>query len=125
MGAILMNISANVFGLGDAATPFGLKAMKELQELNTTEDTATDSMCTFLVINTASVLIIPSTIIAYRTAAGSANPTEIIGPSLIATLVSAVTAVIVVKMFAKAKKYKETKPDKKISNVKVNNQLQA
>lgn len=125
MGAILMNISANVFGLGDAATPFGLKAMKELQELNTTEDTATDSMCTFLVINTASVLVIPSTIIAYRTAAGSANPAEIIGPSLVATLISAVTAVIIVKMFARRAKYKATKPDIKINEIKIDNQLQA
>ena len=125
MGAMLMNISANMLGLGDAATPFGLKAMKELQELNTTEDTATDSMCTFLVINTASVLVIPSTIIAYRVAAGSKNPAEIIGPALVATLISAVTAVVVVKMFSRLSKYKATKPDKKVNNEKINNQLQA
>lgn len=125
MGAILMNISANVFGLGDAATPFGLKAMKELQTLNTTEDTATDSMCTFLVINTASVLIVPSTIIAYRTAAGSANPAEIIGPSLIATVGSAITAVIIVKLFARLSRFRDTKPDMKLSDIKTNNQLQA
>ena len=77
MGAILMNISANVFGLGDAATPFGLKAMKELQSLNADEETATDAMCTFLAINTSSVTLIPATIIAYRAAADSANPAEI------------------------------------------------
>jgi spore maturation protein A len=125
MGAMLMNISANMLGLGDAATPFGLKAMKELQELNTTEDTATDSMCTFLVINTASVLVIPSTIIAYRVAAGSKNPAEIIGPSLVATLVSAITAVVIVKMFSRLSKYKATKPDKKVNDEKINSQLQA
>ena len=120
MGAMLMNISANVFGLGDAATPFGLKAMKELQTLNNSEDIATDSMCTFLAINTSSVTIIPSTIIAYRAAAGSANPAEIIGPALIATAASTVTAIIVVKLLSKLSKYKATKPD-----IQLNNQLQA
>jgi len=116
MGAMLMNISANMFGLGDAATPFGLKAMKELQTLNNTEDTATDSMCTFLAINTSSVTIVPSAIIAYRAAAGSANPAEIIGPALIATTVSTVTAVIVVKLFSKMSRFKASKSDVDVSN---------
>ena len=94
MGSILMNLAANVFGLGNAATPFGIRAMQDLQELNTTEDSATDSMCTFLAINTSSVTLIPATTIAYRVAAGSSNAVEIIGPTIIATLVSTIVAVI-------------------------------
>ena len=85
MGSILMNLAANVFGLGNAATPFGIRAMQDFQELNTTEDSATDSMCTLLAINTSSVSLIPATTIAYRVAAGSSNAVEIIGPTIIAT----------------------------------------
>ena len=80
MGAMIMNISANMLGLTNAATPFGLKAMEELNKLNTKVGTATDAMCTFLVINTSSVQLIPATVIAIRAAAGSSNPTEILGP---------------------------------------------
>lgn len=111
MGSIVMNIAANVFGLGDAATPFGLKAMQSLQELNTTEDTATDSMCMFLAINTSSVTLISASTIAYRVAAGSANPTEIIGPAILATTISTTTAIIAAKLFSKSKKHRSTKPD--------------
>lgn len=111
MGSIVMNVAANVFGLGDAATPFGLKAMQSLQELNTTDDTATDSMCMFLAINTSSVTLISASTIAYRVAAGSGNPTEIIGPTILATTISTATAIIAAKLFAKSKKYRSTKPD--------------
>lgn len=114
MGAIIMNFAANVFGLGNAATPFGIKAMHSLQELNTTDDTATDSMCMFLAINTSSVVLIPAGTIAYRVAAGSANAMEIIGPVIVATTVSTSTAIIAVKLFSKMKKYRSTKPDKVI-----------
>lgn len=114
MGAILMNISANVFGLGDAATPFGLKAMKELQSLNADEETATDAMCTFLAINTSSVTLIPATIIAYRAAADSANPAEIIGAAIIATTASTIVAIIAVKALAKLPAFKASKPKMKI-----------
>lgn len=93
MGAILMNYSANIFGLGSAATPFGLKAMEELQKLNRS-DQASEAMCTFLVINASSITLIPSTIIAIRINAGSANPTEIIGTMLFATTVSTLVAVV-------------------------------
>lgn len=113
MGAILMNIAANVFGLGDAATPFGLKAMKELQSLNGDEETATDAMCTFLAINTSSVTLIPATIIAYRAAAGSANPAEIIGAAIIATTASTTVAIIAVKFLSKLPSYKASKPKMK------------
>jgi len=92
MGSILMNFSANLFGFGSAATPFGLKAMKELQNLNRSEQ-ASEAMCTFLAINTSSLTLIPSTIIALRVNAHSTNPTEIVGPMFIATLISTVVAV--------------------------------
>jgi len=88
MGAILMNLSANLFGFGSAATPFGLKAMEELQKLNTDRSTASEAMCTFLAINTSSITLIPTTIIAIRSAAGSSNPMEIAGTTLFATAVS-------------------------------------
>lgn len=93
MGAILMNLSANLFGFGSAATPFGLKAMEELQKLNRSER-ASEAMCTFLVINASSVTLVPSTIIAIRINAGSANPTEIVGTMLFATSVSTLAGVI-------------------------------
>ncbi|HEY8449096.1 MAG TPA: nucleoside recognition domain-containing protein [Bacillota bacterium] len=93
LGAIMMNLSANVLGLGHAATPFGLKAMQELQKLNDQPDRATDAMCTFLALNTSSVTLIPATVIALRAAAGSANATEIVIPALVATFCSSVAAV--------------------------------
>ena len=92
LGAILMNMSANLFGFGSAATPFGLKAMKHLQQLNRSEY-ASEAMCTFLAVNTSSVTIIPSTIIALRANAGSANPSEIIGTMFFATVVSTIVAI--------------------------------
>jgi spore maturation protein A len=101
MGAMIMNISANLLGLGNAATPLGLKAMEELNKLNRKTGTATDAMCTFLVINTSSVQLIPATVIAVRAAAGSANPTEIIGPVILATTVNTLVGIIVVKLMAK------------------------
>lgn len=101
MGAMVMNIAANIFGLGNAATPLGIKAMKELQELNDEKDTATNSMCTFLAINTSSVTLIASSVVAYRAAAGSANPAEIIGPTIIATVASTIAAIIAVKLLQK------------------------
>ncbi|WP_299081735.1 nucleoside recognition domain-containing protein [uncultured Fretibacterium sp.] len=112
MGSILMNLAANVFGLGNAATPFGIRAMQDLQELNATEDTATDSMCTFLAINTSSVTLIPATTIAYRVAAGSSNAVDIIGPTIIATLVSTIVAVIAARTMSRMRRFRMTKPDK-------------
>lgn len=93
MGAIIMNISANVLGLGNAATPFGLKAMQEMQKLNQNSDTASDAMCTFLAINTSCITLIPATIIGVRAAAHSANPTEIVGPTILATACAMVVAI--------------------------------
>lgn len=106
MGAMIMNISANILGLANAATPLGLKAMEELNKLNKKLGTATDAMCTFLVINTSNVQLIPATVIAIRAAAGSASPTEIIGPVIVATTISTVVGVITVKLMAKMKVFK-------------------
>lgn len=94
LGSILMNLSANMLGFGNAATPFGLKAMKELQSINQDPDTASEAMCTFLVINTSSVTLIPATLIALRASAGSNNPEEIIGAVLFATTCSTLAAII-------------------------------
>jgi len=106
MGAMIMNISANMLGLANAATPLGLKAMEELNKLNRKLGTATDAMCTFLVINTSNVQLIPATVIAIRAAAGSSNPTEILGPVIVATTVSTVVGVITVKLLARLQIFK-------------------
>ncbi len=106
VGSIVMNMAANLLGLGNAATPLGIKAMKELQDLNEDKETASNSMCMFLAINTSSVTLIASSVIAYRSAAGSANPTEIIGPTIVATVASTTAAIIAAKLFEKASKKK-------------------
>lgn len=95
IGYILSNMSANIFGLGNAATPMGIKAMQELQKLNPNKDTATAAMCTLLAINTASITIIPTTLIAIRMNFDSANPAEIVGTTLLATLISTTAAILV------------------------------
>ena len=87
-GSILMNVSANILGLDNAATPLGLKAMKELQELNTKKDTASDAMLMFLVLNTSGLTIIPISIMMYRAQFGAANPSDIFMPILLATACS-------------------------------------
>lgn len=101
MGAIVMNIAANMLGIGNAATPFGLQAMKELQSLNQNTKIATNSMCTFLAINTSSVQLIPATAIAFLAANGSTNPSSIIVSSLVATCASTVVAIFSVRQLAK------------------------
>ncbi|WP_422444689.1 nucleoside recognition domain-containing protein [Thermoanaerobacterium sp. DL9XJH110] len=93
LACILMNLSANMLGFGNAATPFGLKAMKELQKLNKKPDTATEAMCTFLAINTSSVTLVPATIVALRASAGSKNPSEVVGAILFATTCSTLAAI--------------------------------
>ena len=98
LGSMTANIAANMLGLGNAATPLGLKAMQDLQELNPDKETATNAMVTFIVINATSVTIIPATIIGLRSAAGAANPSSIIVPSIIATTISTLTGVIVAKL---------------------------
>ena len=94
LGYIASNIAANMLGLGSAATPFGLKAMEELQKDNPKKDTATEAMITFLVLNTGGVTLIPTTVIALRIMQGSNNPTEIIITSILATAVSSISGLI-------------------------------
>lgn len=93
IGYILSNMSANILGLGNAATPMGIKAMQELQKLNPDPKSATPAMCTLLAINTSSITLIPTTIIAIRMSYGSANPTEIVGTTLLATMVATIAAI--------------------------------
>ncbi len=101
LGYIASNVVINMFGLGNAATPFGLKAMKSLQELNKDKSTASRSMITFLVLNTSGLTIIPTTVISLRMAYNSSNPTEIVITSLIATVCSTIAGLIADRIFAK------------------------
>jgi spore maturation protein SpmA len=98
MGAMVMNIAANMLGLGNAATPLGLRAMQGLESLNPRPGTATNAMCTFLAINTSSVQLIPATAVGILAAAGSIHPTAIIGTALVATTCSFVTGIVSVKL---------------------------
>ena len=101
MGAMMMNMAANMLGIGNAATPLGLRAMRDLQRLNPIKDTASNAMCTFLAINTSSIQLIPANQIALLAAAGSVRPTAIIGTALVATTVSTVVGIVSVKLLEK------------------------
>lgn len=94
MGSIFMNISANMLGLDNAATPLGLKAMQHMQELNPKKDTATDAMLMFLVLNASGLVLIPIGIMTYRASCGAANPTDVFVPILIATFVSTLFGIV-------------------------------
>lgn len=108
MGAIIMNLSANLLGLGNAATPMGLIAMRELQKLNrASPDTANEAMCTFLALNTSCITIIPATVIGIRIKAGSANPTEIVGTTIFATAVAMTVAIIVDRILRRIYGYRK------------------
>lgn len=98
MGSIFMNLSANMLGLDNAATPLGLKAMKELQELNPKKDTATNPMIMFLVINTSGLILIPVSIMMYRAQMGAAQPTDIFIPTLLTTTISTAVGVLTVSI---------------------------
>lgn len=106
MGSMLLNIAANMLGIGNAATPFGLRAMNDLSQLNQQPGTATDAMCTFLAINTSSVQLIPTTAIAYLAAANATHPTDIIITSLIATTCATTAGIIAVRSFARLPRFK-------------------
>ena len=99
MGYILSNMMANLFGLGNAATPLGIKAMEQLKALNGESTEASRSMITFLAINTSSITLIPTTIIAIRMNYGSASPTDIVGPTIIATICSTISAILIDRYF--------------------------
>ena len=94
-----MNMIANWLGLGNAATPLGLKAMEELQSLNQSKDTATNDMVTFLALNTGTICLIPMTVIAVRAQLGSANPFEIIGTTIISSTCATIAGVTAAKLF--------------------------
>lgn len=94
MGYILSNMSANLLGLGNAATPMGIRAMQELQQLNPDKETASPAMCTLLALNTASITLIPTTLIAIRINFQSANPAEIVGSTLLATAIATAAAIV-------------------------------
>ena len=101
MGSMLMNMAANMLGLGNAATPLGLRAMKDLETLNPRPGTATNAMCTFLAINTSSIQLIPVTAIGILVANKAANPTAIVGTSIMATFTAATCAVLTAKFLEK------------------------
>ncbi|MDP4093034.1 MAG: nucleoside recognition domain-containing protein [Bacillota bacterium] len=104
LGAIVLNMVANFFGLGNAATPLGIKAMTELQKLNPDKNTATNAMSMFLVLNTAAIQLIPVTIIAVRTAAGSKGPADIIGTIWMASSCATAAGIITAKILAVGKR---------------------
>ena len=105
-GAVLMNLSANMLGLDNAATPLGLKAMRELQERNPVKDTATDSMAMFLAINTSSIVLVPFTMLSYRVLKGSTNPAEPIAGIVLATLASTLAAIFITRRLSRWKRYR-------------------
>src|SRR5215468_3167873 len=100
MGSMVLNIAAGILGLGNAGTPLGLRAMKDLETLNSYPGTATNAMCTFLAINTSSIQLIPATAIAILAANNSSNPTAIVGTSILATTCAAVSAVAAAKLLS-------------------------
>jgi spore maturation protein SpmA len=106
MGSMIMNMAANMLGLANAATPLGLRAMQDLEKLNPRPGTATNAMCTFLALNTSSVQLIPASAVAILAAAGSVQPTAIIGTALIATLCSTTVGLVSVKTLEKLPFYK-------------------
>ena len=99
LGYILSNMSANILGLGNAATPAGIKAMQELQKLNPDKHSASAAMSTLLAINTASITLIPTTMIAIKMNFGSKTPTDIVGPTLAATAVALLAAILLDKWY--------------------------
>ncbi len=110
IGAMMMNITANWLGLGNAATPLGLKAMDELQSINPSKDTATNSQITFLAINTASITFIPMTIIAVRAELGSANPFEIISTGIFASTCACIAAITASKLLQRLPSMRKNNP---------------
>ena len=100
-GSIFMNMAANMLGLDNAATPLGLKAMEQLQELNTRKDTATNPMIMFLVLNTSGLTLIPVSIMVYRSQLGAAQPTDIFIPILLATFFSTIAGLIITSIYQK------------------------
>lgn len=112
IGAMIMNIAANMLGLSNAATPLGLKAMEELDKLNPNKGEATDDMCTFLVLNTSAITLIPATAIAIRASLGSQNPQMIIVPSILAATCATIVGVTAVKLIQRFNRKKKSDKQK-------------
>ncbi len=110
IGTMLMNVVANWLGLGNAATPLGLKAMEELQKINPEKDTASNAQIIFLAINTASITFIPITVIGVRTKFASMNPFEIISTSIFASTCACITAITVAKIMQRLPWFRKTDP---------------
>lgn len=110
MGSMLLNIAANWLGLSNAATPFGLKAMEELQQLNPKKDTATNGMVMFLGMNTSSITLIPATIIGVRVSLNSSNPFEIIGTTIVASTCATVVAITMAKLLGRLRVFRKDDP---------------
>ena len=108
MGTMFMNFSANMLGLDNAATPMGLKAMQELQEINTDKDTASNPMIMFLVLNTSGLTLIPVSVLLYRATAGAANPTDVFIPILLATTVSTVVGLVITSIYQRINLFNRT-----------------
>jgi len=106
LAAMTLNIAANMLGLGNAATPLGLKAMEELEKLNPKEGIASDSQTTFLAINTGSVTLVPATVIALRAASHSAAPADILAPSLVASFCATIAAIFTARILARLPYFK-------------------
>ncbi len=101
MGAMVLNVSANLLGLGNAATPFGVRAMQALEELNPRPGTATDAQALLAALNSASIQLVPASVIALRAGAGSRAPAEILGATLVASAAGAVVAVVASRVLAR------------------------
>lgn len=106
MGAIAMNMAANILGLNNAATPFGLRAMAELEKLNPYPGVATNAMCTFLALHSSNLQLVPAAAIALLAATGALHPTDIIAPFVLSSLCAVIAAIVISKIFEKLTAYK-------------------
>ncbi len=113
LGSMAMNMAANVFGLSNAATPLGIRAMEDLDALNRTKGTATDAMCMFLAINTSSIQLVPAGAISLLAAGGSSDPTSILLPALLATTVSTICGILAARFFSRLKRF-AVKPEESL-----------
>ena len=107
IGAIALNMTANILGLANAATPLGIKAMEELETLNQCPGVATNAMCMFIAVNTSSIQLIPVSAIAFLASAGSKNPTEIVFTGLLATICSTIAAIMAATFLQNRRKYRQ------------------
>src|SRR5665647_49644 len=101
VSSVVMNLTANFMGMGNAATPLGIKAIKELDDLNNEKTIATNSMCMLIVLNTSMIQLVPTTLIALRSSAGSINPSDVMGPIWIASLFTTIAGILMVKILQK------------------------